>query len=187
MLVWLHVNITKTTNKLYGSNLIGITNGVSFGWFSEHKAKRTNCEIKISYSLWLHSLFCILVGQSNKPLATLGILIGKTSKTWLDPFNYWRIKQIADTWRNLFSRSYENCSNGAKKKNRYNYPVLKWFTPILDCLLVVVVVVFLLSEVKLCLTNFFLITRETASLNMLPLIWDKLSLLLNRTWLSISF
>ena len=38
-----------------------------FGWLTEHgKAKWTDCELKRSYSLWRHSLFSILIVQSNK-------------------------------------------------------------------------------------------------------------------------
>ena len=36
---------------------------------------------------------------------------GKTKRSCFDLFVHWLIKQIKNTYRNHFSRSYENCSN----------------------------------------------------------------------------
>ena len=46
---------------------------------------------------------------------------GKTKRPWFDLFIHWLIKQITNTCRNYFSRSYENRSNSFEKAYR-TYP-----------------------------------------------------------------
>ena len=47
-----------------------------------------------------------MIGQSNEPLSILGLIgdtfSGKTSYACLDPFNYWWMKQIANTQGTVF-------------------------------------------------------------------------------------
>ena len=58
--------------------------------------------------------YCDTIGQSNNTFSILGFsLAGKRKRQCFDLFIHWLIKQISNTYRNHFSKSYENLCNTA--------------------------------------------------------------------------
>ena len=51
------------------------------------------------------------IGQSNNAFSILGFLWRENKRPCFDLFIHWLMKQRTNTYRNLFSRSYENRSN----------------------------------------------------------------------------
>ena len=80
------------------------TNAPGFGWLSERSAK-SSCpknflEINRYFAL---TSYCNTIGQSNNAFSILG-------SPCFVLFIYWLIKQITNTYRDNFSRTYENRS-----------------------------------------------------------------------------
>ena len=87
-----------------------------FDWFIERiqtrVAEKTSCPkncLKLNQYFALTS-YCNTIGQSNNAFSILGFFGGKTKSPCFDLFIHWLIKQITNTYRNHFSRSYENRS-----------------------------------------------------------------------------
>ena len=86
---------------------------VAFGWLSERSAEKTSCpknflEINRYFAV---TSYCNTIGQSNNAWVFFGVLFGgKTKSLCFDLFIHWLMKQITNTDRNYFSRSYENRS-----------------------------------------------------------------------------
>ena len=59
--------------------------------------------------------YCNTIGQSNNAFSILGF-----SLACFDLFIHWLIKQITNTYRDHFSRSYENRSIDRENKNMWN-------------------------------------------------------------------
>ena len=73
-------------------------------------------EIDRYFALTSH---CNTIGQLNNAFSILGFLFGgKTKSPCFDLSIHWLIKQITDTYRNHFLRSYENCCNKRTVQNR---------------------------------------------------------------------
>ena len=82
---------------------------LAFGWLSERSAEKTSCP-KNFLELALTS-YCNTIGQSNNAFSILGFSFGgKTKSPCFFLFSHWLIKQITNTYRNHFSRTYENRS-----------------------------------------------------------------------------
>ena len=85
---------------------------VVFGWLSERSGEKTSCPkdfLAINRYFALTS-YCNTIGQSNNAFSILGFFGRKTKSPCFDLFIHWLIKQITNTYRNHFSRSYENRS-----------------------------------------------------------------------------
>ena len=88
---------------------------VAFGWLSERSGEKTSCP-RTFYKSSDTSLDVIL--QHDWPIKQRLLHIrvffgGKTKSPCFDLCIHWLIKQITNTYRNHFSRSYENrCING---------------------------------------------------------------------------
>ena len=83
---------------------------VAFGWLSERSAEKTSCPknfLELNQYFALTS-YCNTIGQSNNVFSILGFFGRKTKSPCFDLFIHWLIKQITITYRNHFSRSYEN-------------------------------------------------------------------------------
>ena len=86
---------------------------VAFGWFGECSGEKTSCRRTFWKSIDILRFDVIL--QQDWPIeqCLLHITIffgGKTKSPRFDLFIHWLIKQITNTYRNHFSRSYENRS-----------------------------------------------------------------------------
>ena len=87
---------------------------VAFGWISEHSGEKKN--FMLENFLEINRYFALTsywntIGQSNNAFSILGFsLAGKRRGHAFDLFIHWLIKQITDTYRDHFSRSYENRS-----------------------------------------------------------------------------
>ena len=85
-----------------------------FGWLSKRLAEKTSCP-KNSRSR-NQSILCFdVILQHDWPIEQCLLHIkvffgGKTKSPCFDLFIHWLIKQITNTYRNHFSRSYENLS-----------------------------------------------------------------------------
>ena len=85
---------------------------MAFGWLSECLAEETSCPksfLEFNQYFALTS-YCNTIGQSNNAFSKLVFFNGKTRRPWFDLFIHWLKRQITNTYRNHFSRSYENCS-----------------------------------------------------------------------------
>ena len=81
------------------------------GFWSERSGEKTSYPesfLEINRYLALTS-YCYTIGQSNNAFSIAGSsLAGKTKRPCFDLFNHWLIKQITDTYRNIFQGRYEN-------------------------------------------------------------------------------
>ena len=110
-LKWKRANKTETTN-----DFIGLSNGYKrarllVGWANARVKKRHTRELSRNQPI---PRFDVIL-QHDWPieqclLHTSVFLVGKTKRLYLDLFIHWLIKQITNTYRNYFSRSYENRS-----------------------------------------------------------------------------
>ena len=87
------------------------------GRLSDARVKKPeNFQETNRYFAW--TSYCNTIGQSNNTFSILGFsLAGKAKSPCFDLFIHWLIKQITNTYRNHFSRSYENRSNHHLQKS----------------------------------------------------------------------
>ena len=107
-------NNKRTEIELFDWFIERIQTRVAFGWLSERSDEKTSCLqnfLEIIRYLAFTS-YCNTIGQSNSAFSILGFLFlsGKTKRPCFDLFIHWLLKQITNTYRNHFSRSYENRS-----------------------------------------------------------------------------
>ena len=95
--------------------MIGLSNGslVAFDWLSERSGEKTSHARELSRNQSILRFDVML--QHHWPieqcLPHIGVFFeGKTKSPCFDLFIHWLIKQIKNTYRNHFSRSYENRS-----------------------------------------------------------------------------
>ena len=86
---------------------------MAFGWLSERSGEKTSCSITSRNQFILR--FDVIL-QHDWPIEQCLLHIrvffgGKTKRSCFDLFVHWLIKQITKTFRNHFSRSYENRPN----------------------------------------------------------------------------
>ena len=88
---------------------------VAFGWLSERSGEKNFMpenflEINRYFAL---TSYCIMIGQSSNAFSIhIRVFFGrKTKSPCSDLFIHWLIKQMMNTYRNHFSRSYKNRSN----------------------------------------------------------------------------
>ena len=86
---------------------------VDFGWLSERSGEKT-CPRELLRNQSILRFDVIL--QHDWPIKQCLLLVrvffgGKTKRPCFDLFIHWLIKQTTNTYRNHFSRSYENCSD----------------------------------------------------------------------------
>ena len=85
---------------------------VAFGWVSERSGEKTPCprtsRKSMDTSLWPHTATRLV----NRTMLSLynGFLWRKNEESMFDLFIHWPINQITNTYRSVFSRSYENRS-----------------------------------------------------------------------------
>ena len=114
-LKWKRANKTEKKNKRteierFDWFIERIQTRVAFGWLSERPAENTSCPknfLELNQYFALTS-YCNTIGQSNNAFSILGFFSWKTKSPCFDLFIHWLIKQITITYRNHFSRSYEN-------------------------------------------------------------------------------
>ena len=82
---------------------------LAFGWLSERSAEKTSCP-KNFLEIVLTS-YCNRIGQSNNAFSILGFSLAGKGRGHVLIFIHWLIKQITNTYRNHFSRTYDNRSN----------------------------------------------------------------------------
>ena len=85
---------------------------LAFGLLSERSDEKTSCLqnfLEIIRYLAFTS-YCNTIGQSNSAFSILGFFFfsGKTKRPCFDLFIHWLLRQITNTCRNHFSRSYVN-------------------------------------------------------------------------------
>ena len=86
---------------------------VAFGWLSERSGEKTSRR-ELSRNQPILRFDVILPHDWPIEQCLLHIRVffrGKTKSPRFNLFIHWLIKQITNTYRNHFSRSYENCSN----------------------------------------------------------------------------
>ena len=94
---------------------------VAFGWLSERSGEKLHArELSRNQPI----LRCDVIQQHNWPIEQCLLHIrvvfgGKTKRPCFDLFIRWLIKQVTNTYRNHFSRSYENRSNRELKQRRF--------------------------------------------------------------------
>ena len=91
---------------------------LAFGWLSERSGEKTLCPITRNQPI----LRFDVILQHDWPIEQCLLHIrvffgGKTKSPCFDLFIHWLIKQITNTYRNHFSRSYENRSNHHLQKS----------------------------------------------------------------------
>ena len=114
-LKWKSANKTETTNEQKENDLIVLSNGYKRAWFliaSERSAEKPSCPRtfwkSIDTSLWRHTATRL---ANEQCLLRIRVFFGgKTKSPCFDLCIHWLIKQITNTYRNHFSRSYENRS-----------------------------------------------------------------------------
>ena len=96
--------------------MIGLSNGslVAFDWLSERSGEKTSHARELSRNQSVLRFDVML--QHHWPIEQClphirVFFSGKTKSPYFDLFIHWLIKQIMNTYRNHFSRSYENRSN----------------------------------------------------------------------------
>ena len=87
---------------------------VAFGWLSERSALKTLCQKNFLENYQSILCFDIIVQQDwpiKQCLLHIRVFFGaKTKRPCFDLFIHWLIKQLTNTCRNHFSRSYKNHS-----------------------------------------------------------------------------
>ena len=87
---------------------------VAFGWLSKRSTEKKLHARELSRNQWILRFDVIL--QHDWPIEQCLLHIrvffgGKTKSPCFDLFIHWLMKQMTNTYRNHFSRSYENRSN----------------------------------------------------------------------------
>ena len=103
-------NSERTEIERYDLFIKRIQTCVAFGWLSERWGEKTSC-LRTFYNQSILR-FDVIV-QHDWPieqcLLHIGVFYGgKTKRQCFDLFSHWLIKQITNTYRNHFLRSYEN-------------------------------------------------------------------------------
>ena len=93
---------------------------VAFGWLSERSGEKLHArELSRNQPI----LRCDVIQQHDWPieqcLLHIRVVFGKTKRPCFDLFIRWLTKQVTNTYRNHFSRSYENRSNRELKQRRF--------------------------------------------------------------------
>ena len=107
-------NNKRTEIELFDWFIERIQTRVAFGWLSECWGEKKLHARELSRNQSI--LRFDVIRQHNWPIeqSLLHIRVffgGKTKSPCFDLFIHWLIKQIMNTYRNHFWRSYENCSN----------------------------------------------------------------------------
>ena len=106
-------NNKRTEIEQYDWSVERIQTLVAFDWFSERSGEKTCHAPELSRN---QSTLCFdVMLQHHWPIEGCPLHIrvffgGKTKSPYFDLFIHWLIKQIMNTHRNHFSRSYENRS-----------------------------------------------------------------------------
>ena len=85
---------------------------LAFGWLrkpSDEKNFKPKNFLEINHYFTLTSC-CSMIGQSNNAFSILGFSLAGKGRGHVLIFIHWLIKQITNTYRNHFSRSYKNRS-----------------------------------------------------------------------------
>ena len=85
---------------------------VAVGWLSERSGEKTSCP-RISRNQQILRFDVIMQQKWPSEQCLLHVRFffgGRTKRPCFDLFIDWLLKQITNTYRNHFSRSYENCS-----------------------------------------------------------------------------
>ena len=104
-------NKKRTEMKRFDWFIERIQTRVAFGWLSERSGIKTSC---LKNFLEINRYFALTVILQHDWLTEQFLLHirvffgGKTRSPCFDLFIHWLIKQITITYRNHFSRSYEN-------------------------------------------------------------------------------
>ena len=93
---------------------------VAFDWLSERSGEKLHArELSRNQPI----LRCDVIQQHDWPieqcLLHIRVVFGKTKRPCFDLFIRWLTKQVTNTYRNHFSRSYENRSNRELKQRRF--------------------------------------------------------------------
>ena len=113
-LKWKRANKTETTNERKESDLIGLSKDTNARGFSLVERtlgvkKRHPRELSRNQPILRFDVILQDDWPIEKCLRHIWILFGvKTKRPCFDLFIHWLIKQIKNTYRNHFSRSYEN-------------------------------------------------------------------------------
>ena len=113
-LKWKGANKTETTNERKESDLIGLSKDTNARGFSLVKRtlavkKRQPRELSRNQPILRFDVILQDDWPIEQCLRHIRILFGvKTKRPCFDLFIHWLIKQIKNTYRNHFSRSYEN-------------------------------------------------------------------------------
>ena len=117
--VWLWSENARTKQKQQTSENRAIwfvcrtdTNARGFGWLSKRLAEKTSCpknflEINRYFAL---TSYRNTIGQSDNAFFILRFSLAGKRGVYVWSFIHWVIKQITNSYRNHFSRSYENRS-----------------------------------------------------------------------------
>ena len=86
---------------------------VAFVWLNERSGKKLHAwELSRNHPLLRFDVTLLHDWPVERWVLHIRVLFGgKTKRPRFDLFIHWLIKQITNTCRNHFSRSYENCSN----------------------------------------------------------------------------
>ena len=82
---------------------------VAFGWLNERSDEKTSCLFEVSRNHPFRRLH-VMLQQCLLHIRVFFFFSGKTKRPCFDLFIHWLLKQITNTYRNHFSRSYENRS-----------------------------------------------------------------------------
>ena len=146
-------NNKRTKIERFDWFIEGMQTRVAFGWLSErsYRVKKLHA-LELSRNQSILRFDVIL--QHDWPIEQCLLHIrvffgGKTKSPCFDLFIHWLIKQITNTYRNHFSRSYENRSNSpnlahqhwegkktAKRRNNFDWDCRNFFWLIFACLFV---------------------------------------------------
>ena len=102
---------------------------VAFGWISEHSGEKKLHARELSRNQPILRFDVILEHDWPIEQCLLHIRVffgGKTKSPCFDLFIHWLIKQITNTYRNHFSRSYENRSNKTWHRTLFTTSRLRW-------------------------------------------------------------
>ena len=110
-LKWKRANKTAKIER-FDSFVERIQTRVGFRWLSKRLAEKTSCpknflEINRYFAL---TSYRNTIGQSNNAFFILRFSLAGKRGVYAWSFMHWVIKQITNTYRNHFSRSYENRS-----------------------------------------------------------------------------
>ena len=101
-------NNKRTEIERFGWFIERTQTRVAFGWLSNHSGEKISCPKNFLESFASTSRHHWSIEQCFLHISIF--FGGKTKRPCFDLFIYWLIKQIMNTYRNHFSRSYENRS-----------------------------------------------------------------------------